>query len=90
MFSLCRITMNSHYYVYRVGHKGPTIKHESLTSAAHEAERLSAQHPGEVFEILQCLGMTRTVTPQTFWMDGVTPPPSFQESSGENTSSANT
>lgn len=76
--------MNPYYYVYRVGYKFPTIKHHTLTSAANEAERLSNQHPGETFEILQCLAVTRTVLAKTFWMDGVTPPPSFQEHSGEN------
>ena len=79
--------MNSHYYVYRVGHTKPTIRHHTLTSAANEAERLSSQHPGEIFEILQCLAVTRTVLAKTFWMDGVTPPPSFQQSSWENTQS---
>lgn len=73
-FSLCRFTMTSYYYVYRVGQKGPTIKHPTLTSAADEAERLANQHPGETFEILQCVAVTRTVLAKTFWMDGVTPP----------------
>ena len=77
--------MNSHYYVYRVGHTKPTIRHHTLASAANEAERLSSQHPGETFEILQCLAVTRTVLAKTFWMDGVTPPHSFREFSGENT-----
>ena len=76
--------MNPYYYVYRVGHKFPTIKHHTLTSAAYEAERLSNQHPGETFEILQCQAVTRTVLPKTFWMDGITPPRSIQESIGEN------
>ena len=66
--------MKPHYYVYRVGQKGPTIKHATLLSAATEAERLSNQHPGETFEILQCVGVTRTTIAQTSWMDGVTPP----------------
>lgn len=66
--------MEPHYYVYRVGHTKPTIKHHTLKSAAIEAERLSNQHPGETFEILKCLAVTRTVLAKTFWMDGVTPP----------------
>jgi hypothetical protein len=65
--------MKPYYYVYRVGHKGPTIKHDTLTSATTEAERLSNQHPGEAFEILKCLAVTRTTEAKTFWMDGVTP-----------------
>jgi hypothetical protein len=68
--------MKPYYYIYRVGHKGPNVKHPTLLSATKEAERLSCQHPGETFEILQCLGFTRTATAQTFWMDGVTPPTS--------------
>jgi hypothetical protein len=64
--------MKPYYYVYRVGGKFPTVQHYTLTSAKKEAERLSNQHPGEVFEILQCLAITRTVLAQTFWMDGVT------------------
>jgi hypothetical protein len=47
--------MKPYYYVYRVGYKFPTVQHYTLISAAKEAERLSNQHPGEVFEILQCL-----------------------------------
>lgn len=66
--------MTPYYYVYRVGYGKPTIKHPTLESAAKESERLASQHPGEAFEILKCLGITRTVTPQTFWMDGVIPP----------------
>ena len=68
------LPMTPYYYVYRVGYGKPTIKHATLESAATESERLAGQHPGETFEILKCLGVTRTVTPQTFWMDGVIPP----------------
>jgi hypothetical protein len=63
--------MKPYYYVYRVGQSKPTIKHPTLDSAAKEAERLSSQHPGDAFEILMAIGITRTTTPQTFWMDGV-------------------
>lgn len=66
--------MKPYYYVYRVGNKAPTIRHYSLLVATKEAERLSNQHPGETFEILQCLGITRTAKASTFWMDGVAPP----------------
>lgn len=37
-------------------------------------ERLSNQHPGETFEILQCLAVTRTVMAKTFWLDGLVIP----------------
>jgi len=62
--------MKSHYYVYRVGYSKPTIRHATIESATAESLRLSAQHPGEVFEILQCLGMSQTTTAATFWADG--------------------
>lgn len=71
---LHELPMTPYYYVYRVGYGKPTIKHATLESAATESERLAGQHPGETFEILKCLGITRTVTPQTFWLDGVIPP----------------
>lgn len=74
--------MKSYYYVYRVGHKHPTVRHATPALAAAEAERLAAQHPGDTFEVLQCLAITRTVVPPvTFWLDGcgpeetATPPP---------------
>ena len=77
--------MKPYYYVYRLGRTGPKIKHYTLKSAHTEAMRLAAQHPGDSFEILLCLATTRTTTPQTFWMDGVTlSTPLFEESSGEN------
>ncbi len=66
--------MKPYYYVYRVGHTAPKIKHDTLTSAVTEAERLSNQHPGETFEILQCLAFTRTVVAKTFWLDGLVIP----------------
>jgi len=66
--------MKPYYYIFRVGDSHPGIKHRTLESAHTEAMRLATQHPGDSFEILQCLSMTRTVNPQTFWMDGVIPP----------------
>ena len=65
--------MTAYYYVYRAGYWNLTIKHATLESAATESERLAGKHPGATFEILKCLGITRTATPQTFWMDGVEP-----------------
>lgn len=65
--------MKPYYYVYRVGHKHPAIKHATPALAAAEAERLAAQHPGDTFEVLQCLAITRTTAPVTFWLDGCGP-----------------
>ena len=66
--------MKPYYYVFRVGGSHPRIKHPTMELAHAEAMRLATQHPGDSFEILQCLGTTRTTTPQTFWVDGVIPP----------------
>ena len=66
--------MKPYYYIFRVGGSHPRIKHPTLESAHNEAIRLASQHPGDSFEILQCLATTRTINPQTFWMDGVIPP----------------
>lgn len=65
--------MKPYYYVYRVNDRGPRIKHTTLQEAHGEAMRLAGQHPGESFEILQCLATVRTTNPQAFWMDGVCP-----------------
>ena len=67
--------MKPYYRVYRVDNGKPTIKHDTLEDAVHESERLAATRGrGDTFEILKCLGVTRTVNPHTFWMDGVIPP----------------
>ena len=76
------LRMTPYYYVYRVGYGKPTIKHATLESAATESERLAAQHPNETFEVLKCIGITRAVTPQTFWLDGVIPPQNFDRPRG--------
>lgn len=59
--------MTKYYYVYRVGHKGPTVKHHQLSSAVGEAERLASQHPGGVFEILEAIAITQATAVQTVW-----------------------
>jgi hypothetical protein len=61
------------YRVYRVGGKGPCVEHSTLRQAEQEATRLAAQHPGDSFEILKCLGAVRCTKPSTFWNDGVNP-----------------
>lgn len=66
--------MKPYFYVFRVGGSHPRIKHPTLQQAHAESLRLAAQHPGDSFEILQCLGITQTTTPQTFWNDGFGPP----------------
>jgi hypothetical protein len=63
--------MKPYYYVNRVNGHGPTVKHPTLESVHKESLRLSEQHKGEVFEILMCIGITQTVRPATFWMDGL-------------------
>jgi hypothetical protein len=65
--------MKPYFYIFRVGYDTPKVKHATIESAHAEAMRLSEQHPGETFEILQCLGITRATTPQTSWVDGFSP-----------------
>ena len=65
--------MKPYYYVYRYGHHGPQARHGTIESAQKEAERLSEQHPESSFEILKCVGHTRTTKAKTFWMDGEEP-----------------
>ena len=65
--------MKSYYYINRVNGGKSTVKHPNLHAAHVESLRLSAQYPGEAFEILLCIGKTQTVKPSTFWFDGVNP-----------------
>ena len=65
--------MKPYYYVYRYGHHGPQARHGTVESAQKEAERLAEQHPESSFEILKCVGQTRTTKAKTFWMDGEEP-----------------
>jgi len=67
--------MKPYYYIFRVGGGHPRIKHPTLESAHTEAMRLAAQHPGDSFEIRQCLGVSSVPKASTFWMDGVYPKP---------------
>ena len=65
--------MKPYYYIFRVGGGHPRIKHPTLESAHTEAMRLAAQHPGDSFEIRQCLGVSSVPKASTFWMDGAEP-----------------
>jgi len=65
--------MKPYYYVNRVNGGKSTVKHATLAETQRESIRLANQHPGETFEILICIGITRTTKPDTFWMDGVHP-----------------
>ena len=66
--------MKPYYYVYEYGNKAPRVRHATLKQAETEAKRLAGTSPGTTFEVLMAVGITRVTTPQTFWMDGVTPP----------------
>lgn len=71
--------MKPYYYVYRLpGGRGPVIKHSTAEEAVAKSQRLSAQHPGDTFEILKCVAITRTTEPSTFWNDGESPPPRYR------------
>lgn len=65
--------MIPYYYVYRVGHGTPRVKHDTLESAVIESERLAGSHPGEAFEILKCVALSSSSEVSTFWMDGECP-----------------
>lgn len=66
---------------YCIRHVGPpnSTPHATAALAAAEAERLAAQHPGDTFEVLQCLAITRTSAPSTFWFDDCGPEPAAPE-----------
>lgn len=71
--------MKPYYYVYRVSSgRGPVVKHTTVEEAVAESQRLSAQHPGDTFEILKCLAITRTTEPATFWNDEEFPSPQYR------------
>ena len=65
--------MKPYYYVLCLDEELPINKHPNLELAYSEAMRLAREYPETNFEILQCVGLTRSSGPQTFWMDGVTP-----------------
>lgn len=66
--------MTPYYYIHCIGGTAPKVRHATLAEAEAEAIRLSMRQPQDTFEILQCVGITKVFSPQTFWMDGVTPP----------------
>ena len=67
--------MKSYYRILRLNHgRAPTVQHATLKEAETEALRLAGQHPGEQFEILQCLAIAQTSQPSLFWCDWVEPP----------------
>ena len=66
--------MKPYYYVLCLDEELPINKHPNLELAREEATQLAKQYPDTTFEILQCVGLTRASGPQTFWMDGITPP----------------
>ena len=74
--------MKKYYYVYRVGNEKPTVKHDTLEDAARESGRLAAKYPGDTFEILKCIGITKTTATTTSWMDGETPSEPIQQELG--------
>ena len=66
--------MKTYYYVFRVGGSTPTVRHETIELAHKESERLASKHPGQIFEILQCVGVSKTVAVETSWIAGIEPP----------------
>lgn len=63
--------MKPYYYVFYFGLKN---QYSSLSEAVQEAERLATKYPGEPFEVLQVVGISRVNKPAiTFYVDGVNP-----------------
>lgn len=65
--------MKTYYYIYRPTGGTPSRKHETITDARIEAERLAEKHLGESFEILMCVGISQVNRSKTFWLDGIDP-----------------
>jgi len=61
--------MKRYYYVYNPNQKLPTVAHPESLSAVIEAERLAMKHPGQQFEILECIAIARVNKAITFWLD---------------------
>jgi hypothetical protein len=75
--------MKPYYYVQRVGHQAAVVRHTTPVLAAKEAERLASKHPGETFEVLQCIAITRCTQLSTTWMDDCDPNPTASVDPGE-------
>lgn len=66
--------MKPHYQVYSESVDiREFTKFATLQEATLHAEEQAKKHPGENYEILMCVGISRTNTECTFWMDGITP-----------------
>lgn len=63
--------MKPYYYVFRISNKYMSSKISSEDAADIEAKRLSAQYPGETFEILKSIAITQSITVEskTFWLE---------------------
>ena len=64
--------MKPTYFVRRA--ESPDPKHETLEAAQAKAEAMAESEPGQVFQILRCVGYASTSKASTFWMDGEAPP----------------
>lgn len=52
------------FVVWNPERRSPTYKHDTLTSATYEAERLACQNPG-TFYVLACVGSAAMTTLET-------------------------
>lgn len=64
--------MKPYFYIFNSKREKPTTKHATLEKAKAEAERLARKHPGESFEILLAIGVSRCPESLTFWYDNIT------------------
>jgi len=65
--------MKPYYSVVKSSELPPWERHLTLKYARLESLRLATLHPGQSFEILMCIGITRPSEPSTLWMDGLEP-----------------
>lgn len=65
--------MKPYYYV--IDRRIPFVSctHSTLEGAQREAEALAFKHPHNSYEIVQVLGISKSVPAWTFWVDGVDP-----------------
>ena len=61
---------NRGFYVFRKNGGAPSRVHATEDSARNEAERLSKQNPGAVFQVLEIVAECKTKPAEIAWSDG--------------------
>lgn len=65
--------MKPYYRVIKESDSYVSEKFSTLKEATKLAEDYAKTNPGENYEIVMCVGLSRINPECTFWMDGVTP-----------------